>query len=194
MSGLLDAVTSAAGKAVDTAGTIRNITNEGIHIVSGLMPGCVQVPEKAKNIYVFFIIENDGENYYVSGNMTSEKDRIISHLLDSYKYVIFRPADVKEYGLPDIAAGEGHFENYRYADAGQLMTLRQQNPKLYYIATESDAEYLKLRLETLGVGKVVTRQDMDSKISSYTSKSRGLSCNPRDVMYQCVLDIAMSLS
>lgn len=191
--GLLKEAVAIASDVKSKATTAFGISNSIVNKIAGLLDGCVQIPPRAENIHVFFVIDMDGENHYVAGNLLSEKGRIVAHLLDNFKYVIFKPTDVKDVGLPTIVSGEENFELYRNADKSMMMTLRQKYPSNFFIAADADAEYLKLRMETLGIGVVYTRDEMNIVLNKYIDKSRHIYKDKECAIYQCILDIAMSL-
>ena len=193
MGGLLEAAQSAAGHLISKRDAIRDFSNEAVNVISELMPGNVIIPSKAKSMNVFFVIDTDIGNYYVSGNFLSERERILKHLTEDFRYVMFRPVDVKDVGLPALACGDEHYEKYRTLGKSQLMTLKQDNPDLYYITCDDDIKYLELRLETLGIGKMYRRHEIIDKINLYIESAELVDIPSTDAMYQCILDIAMSL-
>lgn len=172
--------------------TIQDASYAGINHVSGFMKGCVKTPKKATEVYVYFVVPASGCNHYVAGYLLSEHDRIIDRYCGGFSHVIFMPKDLGPYGLPLIASGHEHHDEYCSLDLGKLNQLRAKNGGYTYLACDPDVDYLKLRMETLGVGKVYTREEFCSIVNKYINASAHQRFSAETILYQTFVDLAVA--
>ena len=152
----------------------------------------VEIPDNAKGCTVYFVTDMKYDNYYVGGYYLTEKNNIINHVKRSYKYVIFLPHDTRELGIKNIACGDPYYAQYKGLNREQILSVRNETPLFYYITEQKDVEYLKLRMKTIGVGKVYSYEELAPILDEYADVSAHLKLSYEDAMYQALVDIAIS--
>lgn len=75
---------------------------------------------------------------------------------------------------------------------GKLNQLRAKNGGYTYLACDFDVDYLKLRMEILGVGKVYTKEEFCSIVNKYINASAHQRFSAETILYQTVVDLAVA--
>lgn len=187
---VLKSAADAAGVYSSVMDKVDNITSFGLNKMSRIIKGCKEVPDKAKDMYVYFVIPVSDGSTYVAGFLMSEAENITRHYDSQFSHVIFVSKNLKKYGIETIAAGNNCEQCYHKSE-GELAILRQKNQNYIYLACAEDVEYFKLRLETIGIGKVYNSDTIRNIVDKYVNLSTHLRCDSGIAIHQAFVDLAM---
>lgn len=184
-------INEAISKMKGVADTATQVSRVATNAVSARLPGCCVIPDCLNECYVYFINRPLEGVTYVSGHLLNERvnilEKVSSHEFD---YVLFYHKDLKKLGIHPVASGGIHYEEYATMTPGQIASLRLSDKSHTYITCPKDADFLKLRLDTIGVHGMYTAEEINLIIADYLDTA-GPGFSVDDLEYQCIIDLAL---
>ena len=191
----MDFIKKAAEKLVGAQNYYKETKWDAVNVTTKFMPSCISIPQKARKVFVYFMVPQPELNHYVSGHIMHELETILKADQLDYTHVFFLWEGTADRGIPPIASGQEFFNLYSQMDAGQLALLREKDNEHTYLACPEDVELLKLRLGILGDGGIVlTKKEMDAVKQKYIEAYKHTRLGEGTAIFQAYLDLAMSVA
>lgn len=174
-------LTGTADKVDKYSGVLLDLFNR-------LNKDCVNVPKKAKDKFVYFVVPTDNNYPLIIGHNISWYEKIRKTMKLGFSHIIFRPEDLSDYGIPQFASD---YEVYANMQFGQLHEHRLKNKDKLYLTSNSEIEHIKARFNLLKCGKVLDSVEFMELLDEYIID--GLGFDDFGLVYQLLLDISMTI-